>query len=109
MCSTTWKTRDEFLEDRTLVINGYGVDFERLEWSLFYFTHAKDGCDTTLAIPAEEFFDLYEGERFNERKTGQKDCPRYCLDEKQLNRCDAFCECVFNREIIRMIKERHGR
>lgn len=109
MCSTQWKTRDDFLGDSTLFINGYGADFERLEWGLFYFTHAVEGCYSTMAIFAEQFLDLYAGDRFNERRTAEEDCPRYCLDEKQLNRCDAFCECAFNREVIQIIKARQGK
>ncbi len=109
MCSTQWKTRDEFLDDPTLVLNGYGMDFEKLEWSLFYFTHATEGCHSTLAIVAEQFLDMYKGKRYTERRTGLEDCPRYCLDEKQLNRCDAFCECAFNREVIQIIKARQDK
>lgn len=107
MCLTEWVTRDEFLDDQTLEINGYGVDFEKLEWSLFYFTHTKEGCGSTIALEAKDFLDLYSGKKYTKRRTGQEDCPGYCLDKKQLNRCDAHCECAFNREIIELIKERH--
>ncbi len=36
MCSTEWATHDDFLGDKSIEINGYGADFEKLEWSLFY-------------------------------------------------------------------------
>ncbi len=107
MCSTEWKTRDDFLDDKTLEINGYGVDFEKLEWSLFYFTHKKENCLSTMAIEAKEFLDLYSGKKYTEPQKGSESCPRYCLDDEQLDRCDALCECAFNREIINLIKERH--
>ncbi len=109
MCSTRWETLEDFISDPDLVINGYLADFERLEWSLFYFTHMKPDCRSTLAVEAKSFFSLYHGKRHSERRTGKEDCPGYCLDKNELGRCDAFCECAFNREIIQIIKERQGR
>lgn len=105
MCSTTWETRDDFLRDTSLFINGYDVDFEELDYSLFYFTHMVDGCHSTLGIQAREFLDLYSGEKFKGRRTGMDDCPGYCLQQDQLDRCDALCECAFNREIIQFINK----
>ena len=109
MCLTEWENRDQFLDDQSLEINGYGADFENLEWSLFYFTHKKEGCFSTMALEAKDFLDLYTGKEYTKRRAGEEECPRYCLDEKQLNRCEAFCECPFNREIIEIIKEKHNK
>jgi len=106
MCSTVWETRDDFLRDKSLHINGYGADFEKLEWSLFYFTHSKEGCLSTLAIEAGKFLDLCSEKKFIKRRTGQDDCPGYCLEKDQLDRCSAMCECAFNREVIQIIKDR---
>jgi hypothetical protein len=108
MCSTNWITRDEFLDDPLLGINGYQAHFEKLEWSLFYFTHQKEGCFSTLAIKAKEFLSLYAGRKYNERRIGEEDCPEYCLDKEQLNRCAALCECAFNREVIEIMKVRQN-
>ncbi len=107
MCSNEWETREKFLADNSLKINGYGADFKNLERSLFYFTHMKEGCFSTIVIKAEEFLSLYSGKRYSEQRAGKEECPGYCLDEKQLNRCDALCECAFNREIIQMIKDKY--
>ncbi len=109
MCSTEWKTRDEFLDDLSLIIDGYQADFEKLERGLFYFTHIKEGCLSTMALEAKDFLSLYSGEKYTERRTGKEECPGYCLDKEQLNRCDAICECAFNREVIQIIKERQGK
>ncbi|WP_153306469.1 hypothetical protein [Desulfogranum japonicum] len=106
MCGTVWETRDTFIDDLSLEINGYGVDFQQLELGLFYFTHQAPGCGSTLTIYAKEFFDLYSGKKYEERRTGKKDCPSYCLQKEQLDRCEALCECAFNREIIHIIRER---
>ncbi|MCF8067547.1 MAG: hypothetical protein K9L30_03065 [Desulfobacterales bacterium] len=35
MCSKEWETRDQFLDDQSLKLNGYKADFEKLEWGLF--------------------------------------------------------------------------
>lgn len=106
MCATEWLGRDEFIDDQSLEINGYGVDFKKLERSLFYFTHKKDGCFSTMALEAKDFLSLYSGKKYTERRTGEEDSPGYCLEKEQLNRCDALCECAFNRGIIQTIKER---
>lgn len=106
-CSTKWETRDLFLDDQSLKIIGYSADLLKLESSLFYFTHYKEGCSTTMAIQAKYFFDLYSGRQYSERKAGTVECPGFCLEKEQLSRCDAFCECAFNREIINMIKNNH--
>ena len=55
VCNRTWITRLEFLEDATLHLAGYQVDFEELVAGLFLFNHA---CGATLATPAAAFRDL---------------------------------------------------
>ena len=109
MCSTEWNTRDDFIGDNLLEINGYKADFEKLEWSLFYFTHHKQDCFSTMAIEANEFLSLYSGKKYTERRTGKEECPGFCLDKEQLDRCDALCECAFNREVIQIMKDRQSR
>jgi hypothetical protein len=108
MCFTKWETRDDFIDDPLLYINGYQAHFERLEGSLFYFTHQKEDCYSTIAIKAEEFLSLYSGKKYKERRTNNEDCPQYCFEKVQLDRCDAFCECAFNREVIEIIKTRQN-
>ncbi len=103
MCSASWRDRDHFLMDTTLHLNGYQVDFDRLEAGLFCFTHEIDGCQSTMAIEAGKFFDLNSGERFNERKTGSNECPLYCLKSESLERCPFNCECAFVRDLIDII------
>ncbi len=69
MCGKKWKTRDEFLNDPSLEINGYKADFEKLEWGLFYFTHKKENCFSTMALEAQDFLSLYDGKKYTERRT----------------------------------------
>jgi len=100
-----WGNRSDFLNDPTLQLNGYQADFEKLEYGLFLFTHTADGCFTTMAVRVEEFLNLYTGKKFAQRKTGSEECPGYCLQIHQLDRCDVQCECAFVREIIQIIQE----
>ena len=106
MCGTIWAEREVFLSDQNLELNGYQADFEKLEYGLFYFTHQTPDCRSTMALQTVDFLDLYTGTRYSERRTGEAECPGYCLDRDQLNRCDALCECAFFREIIQLIRER---
>ena len=103
ICENVWDTRDDFLGDSTLELIGYQVDFTDLRAGYFLFNHT---CKTTLAIHAGEFFDLYEGPVFEDRKTGGEECPGYCLRQSELGSCPAACECAFVREIIGLIENR---
>jgi lipoyl synthase len=107
MCGETWRTRDEFLNDGTLELEGYGADFDKLENGLFYFTHKVQDCSTTMAIKTSEFLNLYTGEKYSDSKMEGDECPRLCLERNALDRCPVFCEYAFIREIIQIIKARH--
>jgi hypothetical protein len=103
-CSTRWKSRDDFLSDSTIELNGYQADLSNLAFGLFLFTHEAPGCLTTLAVFAYQFFDLYSGPHHPEVKALSPGCPRHCLNENNLERCDVICECAFVREIIQTIR-----
>ena len=106
-CFFVWPTRTDFLKDPSLLLNGYKADFEALEFGLFFFTHQAAECQSTLALEVNDFMDLYQGTRHTGRRTGMSDCPGYCVDKEQLQRCDALCECAFVREILHLVKQ-HG-
>lgn len=103
-CCKVWNDRDAFLGDPSVVVVGYQVDFEALRSGLLLFNHADPSCMTTMAIPAKEFFDLYEGPIFERRTKPHPDCPRRCLDARDLNPCPLACECGFVREILQTVK-----
>lgn len=58
-----------------------------------------------MVLQAKDFLDLYSGGKYSERRTGQEDCPGYCLEKDQLDRCEVICECAFVREVLQIIKE----
>lgn len=105
-CCQAWESRSDFIVDDQLELNGYKSDFEKLEYGLFFFTHKKPGCYSTMTINVMDFRDLYSGEIYQERKTGSEECPGYCLDSEQFSRCNALCECAYVREIIHILKNK---
>lgn len=103
-----WATRDDFLADSNLLLNGYQADFQDLEYGMFFFTHKIADCASTMALMVKDFRDLYTGPTYPESKALSEECPRYCIDENEMSRCDALCECAFTREIIQIIREQQG-
>ena len=101
-CGNPWFTREEFLSDNQLDFVGYQVNFANLELGYFLFNHLL--CQSTIAIPAGMFKDLYDGPIFAERKTGHEDCPGYCNDRDVLAPCGTECECAYVREIIQIVR-----
>lgn len=107
-CATRWESKCDFLSDPALDVNGYQVNMEDLEKGLIFFTHKQNDCHSTLAIPVSEFLDQYSGPRYTENKALSPECPRYCIDESNLERCEVICECAFVREMLHMIHESKG-
>ncbi len=105
MCSAVWKDREEFIEDSSLVINGYQANFEYLEYGLFYFTHEVDGCFSTMAMKANEFYDLNPKEKLTGRKTVTEECPGHCLDKNNLEMCHVECECAYVRDLLGTLQQ----
>lgn len=105
-CDTVWSSRDEFLADPSLILNGYKADFNNLGKGLFFFTHKREDCFSTMTLPAGLFFGIYHGERYTDNMRMQEECPRYCLDEKKLTRCRVACKNAFVREVMQIILER---
>lgn len=102
-CEKIWETRDDFIADLSLVLNGYQVSFKSLDTGLLLFTHLIDECKSTMGIYVSEFDDLYDGERYSVNKALSPECPRYCIDERRLDRCNAHCECAYVREIVNIV------
>ncbi len=101
-CNCSWETRDELLSDSRLQIVGYQVNFDDLLLGFILFNHLT--CQSTLAVPAGLFRDIYDGPVFSQRATGNEECPGYCLRESELNACPAKCECAYVREILQIIR-----
>ncbi len=102
MCTKIWCTRNEFLSDSNLIVKGYTANLDHLELGIFFFHHNL--CETTLAIQASQFTDLYDGQVFDTRLTGNEECPGYCLDPNELRICSAKCESAYVREVLNIVR-----
>ncbi|HSV92172.1 MAG TPA: hypothetical protein VLH81_03810 [Desulfobacterales bacterium] len=103
LCEHPWATLREFLDDADLEPVGYQVDFMDLSRGLFLFNHRS--CRTTLAAPAHCFRELYRGPVLQGRRTGEDDCPGYCLRSSVLLPCPAECECAWVRALLGIIRD----
>ena len=102
-CGSLWFTREEFLSENQLELVGYQVNFANLELGYLLFNHLT--CQSTIAVPAGRFKDLYNGPVFSERKTATENCPGYCADRDAMGPCEQQCECAYVREIIQIVKK----
>ena len=94
-----------FLTDPHLSFNGYQTNFGNLNEGIFFFTHNVDNCGSTMGLKVRNFTSLYSGPRYTTSKQLSSDCPRYCLDKGNLDRCSAKCENAFARELSQIIKD----
>jgi len=106
MCKKDWSSRNIFMDDPEVNFNGYQANFGTVEHGLFYFTHENEICGSTMALKAELFLSLFNGEKYLENKQLSEECPEKCLDWKELSRCPIHCEFAFVREVSQIIKDR---
>ena len=106
MCKKDWSSRNCFMDDPEVNFNGYQANFGTVEHGLFFFTHENERCGSTMALKAELFLSLFNGERYKDNKQLSDECPEKCLDWQELSRCPAHCEFAFVREVSQIIKDR---
>ncbi len=106
MCAEKWSSRDSFLSDPQLTFNGYQANFGAIEQGLFYFTHHKPGCGSTMALKVETFLSLFNGKKYSDNKMLSEECSGLCHNRARLDRCPAHCEFAFVREVSQIIKDR---
>jgi len=102
-CRKVWKERNKFLSDPYVLLLGYQAHFKDPDKGLILFSHHTDDCGTTFSIRVGEFEDLYDGKRYDELFFGTDDCPGYCLQEQNFQRCENRCRVAFAREIVHLI------
>ena len=100
ICNWQWESRDSFLADDKIRLIGYQTNFVQIDKGLFLFNHS---CEGTLAVPVNEFADLYDGPIYQENRTGSDECPGYCLYESELRPCPAKCNCAYVREVLQRL------
>ena len=102
-CGVPWLTRDEFLSDPNTQLVGYQVNFGNLRLGYLLFNHLT--CESTIAVHAGLFRNLYEGPVFAHRLTGSEECPGYCGYRDNLQECNAKCECAYVRGILQTVHD----
>jgi hypothetical protein len=102
-CGNPWHCRDEFLRDANIDLIGYQANFYQLELGYFLFNHLI--CESTIAINAGFFKNLYTGPVFDRRLTGTEFCQGFCEDVEILDPCDEKCDCAYVRDVIQTIKD----
>jgi hypothetical protein len=102
-CKIPWFSRDEFLADNDVDLVGYQVNFSNLELGFFLFNHLT--CQSTFAVPAGLFKDLYDGPVFSEPLTGSEQCPGHCQHKDILSTCQAKCEGAYVRKIMQIVRD----
>lgn len=60
LCGAEWTTKESFLSDRALRLDGYQWDSVQVKTGMppegvLVFTHATDGCGTSLSVAAKLF------------------------------------------------------
>jgi hypothetical protein len=103
LCEHIWATRREFLEDGGLEVVGYQVDFQEISLGLFLFNHRS--CQTTLAVRAQSFLDLYDGPVYQGCRTGEPECLGHCLRRWDLRPCPVKCECAWVRALLGIVRD----
>lgn len=106
MCKTEWESMEAFFADPTLSFNGYQANFGLLDEGIFFFTHDTETCGSTMGIKVRTFVSLFNGKKYVGSKALSKDCPRYCLDQNSLERCNAHCKNAYAREVSHIIQEK---
>ena len=102
-CDLPWSSRTDFLQDANTELVGYQANFCQLELGYFLFNHLT--CESTIAIQAGLFQDMYAGPLFAQRLTGTEVCQGFCEDMDAIEPCDAQCECAYVREIMQIIRK----
>ena len=98
-CGQAWPNRIDFLTDAQVTMVGYQVNFANLEDGLFVFEHSC-GCRLTLSV--SQLSDLFGGPIFEQRQTGNEECPELCLHGNDFTPCPEQCECAYVREILQL-------
>ncbi len=101
-CKEQWRSLEAFIQDPMIELVGYMPTFDDLQIGLILFNH---GCGTTLACQVALFEHLYDGPVYQIKKTGEAECPGYCLNKTELSPCPTTCSCAYVRETLQIIKQ----
>jgi len=104
-CGISWKTRSEFIDCPSITLMGYQSNFDSVDEGLFLFNHTIKSCGSTVAVPVAKFTDLYTGERYSDPRFGAEECKRRCIDQSNIELCEAKCRYAYVREILQILRK----
>lgn len=103
-CGTVWEKRADFINDKSLRINGYLANFDRPESGLYLFTHDKVNCKSTFVLPVADFSSLYQGIIYQACNKGKENCPLRCIDLQNLQECGCECSMAWIRIVLQCFR-----
>jgi len=88
-----------------ILIVGYQANSFDIEKGMLLFNHSDAKCGTTLAILVDNFLDLDTGHRYDQPKLGTAECEERCLNDLDIQRCNAKCRFAYVREIMQFFRQ----
>ncbi len=104
-CNHSWETRDDLLNDPSVVMLGFMPSFEKYSKGSFLFNHVLPDrqCGSTFAVFVICFEDLCDSPVHDDLKFGSKECEGHCVRLEDLQQCDAACSNADVRKIMHKI------
>jgi len=104
-CGHVWPSLEVFLSDPKIVLAGYQPHFDDLTAGLFIFTHLKETCGTSMAIPVHQFIELSNRPILSARTREPEGCPNLCMRKGCFDPCPVECECNWVRDVLSRIEK----
>ncbi|MFQ5500657.1 MAG: hypothetical protein ACE5FH_13410 [Candidatus Zixiibacteriota bacterium] len=102
-CCKVWMSSIEIMEDPSIEIEGMGMG-DNGSVNLFFFTHRRQNCNTTFAIPAESLEPFIDEEIPPEILMGTSDCEHRCMHICDLQVCSQPCRyATFRRFLVKIL------
>jgi len=103
-CGAVWNDYESIVQDKEMTVIGYQANMGIPDKGFFLFNHEK--CKTTLAVNVTNFYPMYKGVIYTEKKKGTNECKGYCLDKENFLDCTADCSLAHIRKILVKLKNR---
>jgi hypothetical protein len=95
-CEAVWATRSDFLADREVLLVGYQSSYTVSQPGLFLFNHS---CDSTIAVDASDFKDMYNEDICQSCEAHRKHHPAHCCKGMTGEDKPKKCVCKFSKAI----------
>lgn len=102
-CETSWLTPQDVIVDPTLTLKGFQPAMHNANDSLIYLTHDIRGCNTVMAIRAEAFRSLYDGEIPDINRRVKHSCTGGCTKLTEFINCTRPCDFYWVRFVLKCI------